>query len=447
MLSLLGAGLALLLTHCSDPSPNPQEPGWSTPVLIDAATEVPTASNGSPDVEFDPASGAATVTVLWYRFAEIHFAGSEISNWTSRHLPEAGWQAPVRIPAADDIPRAAKLAVLGDGGLLAVWQGFLSGQVYASRARPQQGWEEPLLLAPYPENGFVLVPDGLGNAALFWLFLDAEAVFPLPPDRLLWRRYDTGSGWMPQAHVAAMSQYASTAMFHAAFHEGGQGLVVWDEYATDTADRYDLGFSLYSPQTGWSARRLVGASYTRDGETGPAGLAVDASGDTLLVWSRTDGLFVKRHSRGTGWESGAVRLGTVRALRAHVGADGLGNAVVAWLQDEPTGQRRRVYVSRYEPAGGWGEPVEMRSPGPYAIQAALAVAPQGRVFVAWTDASTPIGEGTGPVWASSFEPASGWKEPIRLQDQAAQVDVACDREGRAIAAWTSDGRVWASRFE
>jgi hypothetical protein len=438
------AAFALLAAHCDHEVP---EGGFGPPTIIDVTNDNPLARNGYPDVEFDPGTGVATV--LWHRSAEIHFAGAEIGNWSSRYIPGSGWQPPTRLPAILDAPQPATLSVLGDGGLVAVWQGVLSGQVFASAATPQGAWGEALLLAPYPENDFVLGPDGRGHAAIFWVSLDPGAIFPLPPDRLLSRRYERGLGWTPETLVATMSMYAATPMVSAAFAGSGEGIVVWDEYDASTPDRYDLAFSLFAPQVGWSPRRLVGpeAHYTRDGRNGLGGLAVENSGDTLLVWSRSDGVFAQRHRQTTGWEPGATRLSSVQGLSPLVAADLRGNAVVAWLQDEPNEQGRRLYVSRYEPDTGWGRPVQPHSSGPYTLQAALAVAPQGRAFVAWKDAATPQGEGPSTAWAWRFEPASGWDTPTRLQDGGTEVDVACDAQGRAIAAWSAGGRVWVSRFE
>ena len=124
----------------------------------------------------------------------------------------------------------------------------------------------------------------------------------------------------------------------------------------------------------------------------PTSAAVDAHGDILAVWVRTDGsgspLMVAYRRAGHGWVTPRAVPGSRGAQDAEVAFDGSGEAVLVW-----TGGRL-VRAVRRAPDGRWGRPVTVARGAlgeprpPNSVQ--LAVNERGRAVALWAGQRLPV---------------------------------------------------------
>src|SRR5690606_14896514 len=106
-------------------------------------------------------------------------------------------------------------------------------------------------------------------------------------------------------------------------------------------------------------------------------VAIDGSGDLLVVWQQSDtgvvwNVMARRFTNANGWEDAVVVSTTNvgQATAPKVAFDDAGNAFVLWLQNP--GFDRAVHAARYTPADGWLDP-QMIGAGPGAEQHELDV--------------------------------------------------------------------------
>lgn len=116
-----------------------------------------------------------------------------------------------------------------------------------------------------------------------------------------------------------------------------------------------------------------------------------------------------------------------------VAVDGAGRALAAWLQATSTSTARQLMVST-SASGRWGTPVRLDVDGGDVSAARLAVdASSGRGVVVWRQLGT-----SHDLWAATYDPATGWGSPTRLEPLAGAVGAArvgMDAQGRAFAVW------------
>lgn len=185
-------------------------------------------------------------------------------------------------------------------------------------------------------------------------------------------------------------------------------------------------------------------------------LAMDSSGRAIAVWEQVGetgdpwaDAWASVFIPGTGWGA-ATQLDTDpggNAYRVRVAMDGLGNAFAVWLQDyNPTGESGTdLWASRFEPSTGWGVAKRLAVGAWPALVAADA---GGGAIVAWTDDAPSF-----DLWVRHFSLVGGWGDTIRLADHpypAYPVDLAMTPSGDAMVFWENyDGaryNIFASRY-
>jgi hypothetical protein len=202
--------------------------------------------------------------------------------------------------------------------------------------------------------------------------------------------------------------------------------------------------------------------------------AMDSAGNAIVVWSAIVA-FAKRFDVGQGWQ-GPVILSHEPTNRPGVSTDAAGNALLVWQENF------RGRVARFVPLSGFLPEEDYDPAARGASQPTLALASAGRGFIGW---SSPTGNppayqlkirsvsstapGLGPVvalgadlsggvvlavndegrgvavwatrieelWASLFEPATGWQVPERLVGSDARAaSVGLDTQGRALLVFS-----------
>jgi PKD domain len=168
------------------------------------------------------------------------------------------------------------------------------------------------------------------------------------------------------------------------------------------------------------------------GQGASPGLALDARGNTDVVWVSDGGVRTARRPVGS-------RFGASTSISAERGSasdpviavDALGRAVVLWTDDGGI-------ACAFRPAGGrFGAPERVSSDG-FATDVALD--PSGNAIAVWERWPS-----VGP-WAAIRSISTGWQPPTLLAQSpgALAPQVGLDAEGDAVIVWAQEGAVHAS---
>lgn len=396
-------------------------PTWLTPGQISAG---PLAVD--PDLAL---SGAGEAVVVW-----DHEVGSVCAtapdNPACIHILEASsrpagsWEAPVELmrPGVGSGPRVA-VNNRGDG--VAVWRHDIGApRVLQAAYRPgtSRQWQAPIDLS---EAGAIAGQDvGLdasGNVVAVW-------------------NLDRGSGYVIQAEERPaasgvwgapinLSQVGGNAPGppSLALNANGDAVVVW------TRSDGVVQASLRSSGVWQAPTNLSAAGALLDPD-----VAIDSSGDAVAVWSwqgpsRTV-VQASFHPAGGGWTAPTQVSGTPAspAPRARAVIDGAGNAVVVWLGGPAPGVRA---ASRLRSSGAWSRPVAVSAAGQAAAAPELSMNPAGNAVTVWTQGARTL--------ASLRPGASGtWFPPVDVSAAGVQTrgpHVAVDDGSRALAIWSRFG--------
>ncbi len=183
-------------------------------------------------------------------------------------------------------------------------------------------------------------------------------------------------------------------------------------------------------------------------------IAVDSSGNALVVYGQFDGTRVNLLSRRylaetASWTSAAqveFNDGALLWFDADMSYNGI--AVATWLQENGTG-KYDLFGARFSPVAGWGtaQPLEADS-NDISDYPAVSVAPDGSAMVVWLQS-----DGTRKnVWANHMNPSGSWDGAALVETgsgNATSCEVASAPDGSAIAVWTQVGTsldIWSNRY-
>jgi hypothetical protein len=167
-------------------------------------------------------------------------------------------------------------------------------------------------------------------------------------------------------------------------------------------------------------------------------VAVDAAGDATAIWDRADGAhtIIESASRSAGgaWGQPADLSAAGRnATEPRVAVDAAGDAVAVWAR---TDGAHTIIQTAWRPAGGaWGPSRDLSAEGQSAKTPDVAIDPAGNAVAVWARYN-----GTKFIIQSSTRPAGGeWGMPaadLSAEGQTAEKPrVAVDASGDAVAVW------------
>ena len=410
---------------------------WQTAATIDTDG---TGDTGAVKVAFDPSGNAIAV---WNQSD-----GTDTTIWTARYSATSGWGTPVQLQSSTEEANAASIVIDGSGNALVIWDASPDGTsnyVYASRYTAANGWssEEQISGPAVSEGTADIAGNTNGDALALWVEFDGTA------NNVWGAHYTVAGGWAPAAMVS--NGAASARSSRLAMDSAGNVLSVWSQL---NGARLDIWSNRYDAVTGWGTAALI--------ETNDAGTAAfprvkfDAQGNAIAAWTQSDGtqtnIWSNRYVAGTGWGTPVLieSADAGNATLPRLAVDPSGDAIVVWPQSD--GTRMSMWSNHYSVASGWGTEIMIET-----VQAADASEPwvdidsHGNALAVWTQS-----DGTHTTtWANRYTAGTGWGSagPIETNstgDSGTSV-VAMDANGAAVAVWeqVDSGRdnIWANRFD
>lgn len=271
---------------------------WSTPVLIQ--DQGPTSQPFIADARLAVTPGGVAHAV-WLRHFQSDVRSEEWDEvWTSQMRPGQGWSTPSSVARVTRASLFDTTLAAADAGALASYQsveqvvgGRDRWRVLAQHATGSDAWtapeavSEPIPAPPAVRNASLpaVAADARGALTLAW----SETTYaPSEPQRyeIRARRFSAAAGAWEHAQLVAGARGSLYERFglQVAASAAGNAVVLWMEL-----DTFGVGFRLWAsvfvPGAGWSAPEAL-----RVGERLSApGLALDGSGNALVMWSEPEG--------------------------------------------------------------------------------------------------------------------------------------------------------------
>ncbi|MFO8050518.1 MAG: hypothetical protein R6V01_02320 [Thermoplasmatota archaeon] len=378
------------------------------------------------------------------------YDGTIYNIWSNRYVAGTGWGTPILIENNDaGFAFAPNIVVNPSGNAIVVWaqNDGTKYNVWSNRYNAGIGWGIAEQIETSngidPYSSPRIAVDSSGNAIAIWRQYDGTIYN-------IWsNRYVPETGWGTPVQIETQDE-GSASSPSIAMNASGNAMVLW--YQSD-GTRTNIWSSQYVPGSGWSTAELI--------ETDNAGnaihpqIAFDNSGNAIAVWSQSDGTsynaWSNRYVAGMGWGTAELietdNTGSARLTR--IAIDGSGNAVSVW--ELSRGARYDIWSNRYVVGTGWGtaELIETNDEGSARFPK-VDVDPSGNAIAVWRQSDGT----TGSVWSNRYVPETGWGTAGSIEDESAgsmsSTKIAMDASGNAIAVWSkSDGnrnRIWMNRF-
>ncbi len=296
------------------------------------------------------------------------------------------------------------------------------------------GWEAPFLVEDYDSHSAYeshCAMNERGDIVVAWKQSNGSGT------NLYSRLYFLGEGWSEAEVVEDTSSGVNWR--DVAIDSVGNAIVVWTQF-NDSTTFEDMWSNRYVRGVGWTGPEPIEDDGTVASNNVDV-LMVDG-GYTAVVWTSyvsPKRVMVSEYEVGTGWSEPSVldEGGTAEAYSPSLDADGDGNVIAVWCQDESP--ENSIWSKRYEPSSGW-LPAEKVAYRAYFASPVVAVGDGGNAMCVWRHYNDS--SGYDEVRSCAYEAGVGWDAPVLLtivayaDDLAPVVDV--DRDGNALAAWWKD---------
>jgi hypothetical protein len=302
--------------------------GWGTAELVETDN---TGDAGRPQVAVDPNRNAVAV---WRQ------SDGTYNIWSNLYVAGTGWGTAELIETNAGHADYPQVAVDTSGNAAAVWEQHdgTRSNIWSNRYVAGTGWGTAELIEM--DAGFASSPqvavDPNGNAVAVWYQDDGTRYN-------IWsNRYVAGTGW-GTAELIETDNTGDARRPQVTVDPNGNAVAVWKQ----DDGTYNIWSNRYVAGTGWGTAELIemDASYAEDPQ-----VAVDTSGNAVAVWWQNDGtrdnIWSNRYVAGTGWGTAElIETNAGGARWPQVAVDTSGNTVVVWQQHD--GIRYNIWSNRY----------------------------------------------------------------------------------------------------
>lgn len=406
---LLVAGLAEPAAHAA--------PTWLPENTLSAAGQ----DVQDPHVAVNP---AGTAVAVWRR-------QDDSGHWriqAARHPVGGAWSVTSTLSAAGESAMNPDVAINGAGSASVVWERSdgTNTRIQERHSTAAGSWSTTvdLSVATEPAINAQVVIDGHGNTTVVWAGVDNFR------RRIETRRRPAGGTWSQPSWVSDAG--ATNANPDLAVNSAGTLVAAWSRY--DSLAGLWRTQAARRPATGsWSAPVFL--SGANEGALFPVA-GIDTHGTASAAWRDVAGAYnvimASRQPAGGSWSAPqSLSLPSSQASDEHLAVNAHGDAVVVWQRSDGTFDR--IQVARRPAGGTWGAPVTLSADGVNAEEPDVAIGPTGDVIAAWALDEIPIQAqvrrlSAGGTWgaAVNFAPTT---------DTSDQPRVAFDGQSNAVAVW------------
>lgn len=257
--------------------------------------------------------------------------------------------------------------------------------------------------------------------------------------------------WLGSETATQISSSSGFAMMpKVAVDAAGNAIVVWMQSENQLND---VWVNRYVVNSGWGEPiKLTTSLTTASGPSGVPSIAIDSTGNAVIMWNQSDesisshfDVFTSRYSVATGsWSAPAMLSnGTNCAYGFKVVANGAGKAAVIYNQYQRSdgiagnGDASDIWVATGTTSGGFATHVKVSSSANLIYgQASLAVDPDGDFLAAWIQNNN---SGYFDMWVSRRPVGGSWEAPNTIGNSVTGAcyfpEVEFDASGNAFATW------------
>lgn len=428
--------------------------GWGTSTNIESQT-----TDAHYWVGVQAAANNGTAAVVWAMDGPAGDTQSIWANSFIRHVGWGTESDVDGITGTTYLPTAANVAVDSTGNATIVFQVQYTGispyeyAPYGVRYDTFNGAASGVsqLDSYRTSSGVPIVAlDPAGNGLAVWNY--NENSDPTQPARngILANRYTAGSGWAGwwQAQQAEWDQNLAPYWLQLEANAQGDAIFSWTQNDGPIVNGYA---SLYTPAGGWSPPALVErmnySSVTEEWS------AIDGQGNALVLFRTSDGtqynVYATYYSFTSGWGS-PHRVDNAAGsnkfwLRVALNRDGDG--IAGW--QEYNGVQWQAYTAFFNgTTQTWGAPMAVQSQFDYIGSVVVGIDGSGNAMAAYQAYN-----GSGYTdYASYYQPASGWGAPVQIAKNPASTGtpnvpyvLTANNRGDFAVSWNEyDGTHWRS---
>lgn len=372
---------------------------WSDAILLESDAGSVANNPSGPKIAMDPTTGKAAV--IWTQFT----SASSYDVWTKLYDPTTGWAAETRIETNSTATGKVEIGIDAAGNVIAVWsqldEPFGRFSIWANRYTAGS-WGTATLIENNDSLGTV---DGdpkvhmfaaTGEALVVWLRSGGS-------DRALWTNRYSSSGWGTASALVTDSGTDQSFDFPVVTGDAtGSAFLIWGEWRFVSNQSQSTLF--YKPFQGdWQSTVTPISTPVESALISRPIVNTNASGQTVAVWGREDNSIQASVRTITTWSTEAPLKPAdaleVIALPA-TAVDGVGNVVVAWVQQSADRLSQDLWINRYTNSS-WGTSTLAEALAGPATTPSVAASLNGRSVLVWTQTEEDQGS---RIYARYFTP-------------------------------------------
>lgn len=329
-----------------------------------------------------------------------------------------------------------QVAVSESGTAIVVWD--QDGNISACRYVSGKGWEDAQLLetADGMAEGARIAMDAQGNAIAVWWQRDEDNHHSIYA-----KRYTVGIGWRATLPLETSDEFADEPQV--AMDTEGNAIAIWEQEGESNIRR--IFVCRFAVVGGWGEVTPIDSG---EREASSPQIAIDSTGNAIAAWredvSHVSSIYASRFVVGDGWSSAElIEFGEGDAKSPQVAVDSSGNGMVVWQEHD--GERYNIHANRYDVKNGWETAKKIESEAGATSSSSVAMDSAGNAIAIWSQSD---GDRYN-IYANRYTVGAGWGTARRIEDDeiaAAYPKVGMDSTGNAVAIWVQSSRTHSNRY-